>query len=706
MTYKVRHRGLNQIRVAKMILSQDGASPEVQIELRERFRHEVNSAAKLSHPNIARIEDLSEDGTCFIMEYIEGSNLEELRRTVTLPVELVLEIARQALRALEYLHREGIVHRDISPENLMLTRDADGAPLVKLIDLGIARLLKEEEARFTQKGVFIGKSRYAAPEHLNDLEPLDGRVDVFSLGVVLYELLTGLYPFSQLREPGLQQPPPRGFSITDPHGRIPPDLRAIVLKALEVDRGRRFRNAAEFAAHLTAIQARFPLTARNTSSPPSSDPNLATVFPVAPSETTHASPQRQAALAEETRRSSELEDEWRTMASAAPPFAAGATPLPQVDPDLSVLPSKLQEGAAGTEIRSAPPPVVARSPELFELQEKHTEAGASVENVAWAALAQPASHGDRGTQSPQRRTRESRPVLAVFAALVVLAIAALLLLVWQVRGPFPWREVSRTVAAGSPESTAGHQAEPSPEIRQGDAEGSRDSGSGAGGGTSAEPQETRPEAAPAPSPTTEERPRAERARPPAEEPKREKGGAPPATGSVKSGLDTSPGGSEPWESDTPARPSPRVERDRSTPPGRSGGHERPPAPQRKTRAEDSPAPQQGRPEKKRITVGSEPEFLESQSADRVVQPEASYPEAALGTGTYAEIVVEVWVNEQGSVEDPLIMKSEVMGSAPKSLFEEAALAAAWKARFPPPRERGVAIRSWGRLTYKFGTPPP
>lgn len=257
--FRVRDRRLNRVLVAKTILLPEQAGPQEQRELRERFRREAELASRLVHPNIVQIHDLVPEGPWIIMEFVAGPTLRDLLDERPLSLGLTLEIARQTLRALSYLHAKGAIHRDISPDNLMLTRDPEGAPLVKLIDLGIARSVSDD-GQLTAKGGFIGKLRYASPEHLEDMEPLAVPSDIFSFGVVLYELLTGLHPFAgQSSSPGRgrRRPAPLAFAGSDPGGRIPADLRAVVLRALEEDPRRRFLSAEELASRLAAVQSRF-----------------------------------------------------------------------------------------------------------------------------------------------------------------------------------------------------------------------------------------------------------------------------------------------------------------------------------------------------------------------------------------------------------------------------------------------------------------
>lgn len=264
--YRARHRLLDEIRVVKTVRPQyrDDA------DLRERFLREARVATHLHHANIARIHDLSvgDDGTaCIVMEFVHGINLaDRLRRQPQLEVPEVLELGRQTLDALGYLHDRKIIHRDISPDNIMLARDAQGGTQVKLIDLGIAKPL--EGAGFqTKTAMFIGKVRYASPEQLGAGEPtgasgavaIDGRSDLYSLGVVLYELLTGEYPIRGTSEAsviaGHLFHPPRDFSETDPHGRVSEPLRRVLLRALQKDPADRYQSAADFSRALTAAES-------------------------------------------------------------------------------------------------------------------------------------------------------------------------------------------------------------------------------------------------------------------------------------------------------------------------------------------------------------------------------------------------------------------------------------------------------------------
>jgi len=179
-------------------------------------------------------------------------------------VGLVLEIAQQSLQALAHVHKKGIVHRDISPDNLMLTVDDVGEPRIKLIDLGIAKTVKGEH-NLTATGVFLGKIRYASPEQFRPQEgaAVDHRADLYSFGVVLYELLTGQHPirgesWSQLIAGHLFEPP-LSFDVSDPDGQVPAALREIVATALAKPPAERFQDARAFRQALVPLRRELPL---------------------------------------------------------------------------------------------------------------------------------------------------------------------------------------------------------------------------------------------------------------------------------------------------------------------------------------------------------------------------------------------------------------------------------------------------------------
>ena len=259
--YLVRHRLLDELRVVKVLRSQLNTDED----LRQRFLREAKAAIQLRHPNIAQLYDFSVDeegNASIVLEYIDGLTLEELgRRPEARDLGLDLAIARQALRALGFLHRKGFVHRDIAPDNLMLTRDHEGEPLVKLIDLGIVKTLRGGEGKGTATSLYLGKPRYSSPEQLASPD-IDARADLYSFGVLLYELVTGCYPIRGYDLPSLiaahLHGEPMAFDLSDPDGRVPHDLRALLMSCMAKQPSERPASAEALSDELAAIASRLP----------------------------------------------------------------------------------------------------------------------------------------------------------------------------------------------------------------------------------------------------------------------------------------------------------------------------------------------------------------------------------------------------------------------------------------------------------------
>src|SRR5437660_5233430 len=185
-----------------------------------------------------------------------------------MPPRLSVEIAIQALHCLEQLHSMGLIHRDISPENIMLSQDHHGKLLVKVIDFGIAKQLGESEASgqgLTQTGMFLGKLKYASPEQagfLKEGERLDPRSDLYSFGIVLYEMLAGRAPFQATNPHGYilkhvtEKPLP--IHELNPAIKVPPQLESVIMKSLEKSRDNRYATAADFEHALEAIRNTVP----------------------------------------------------------------------------------------------------------------------------------------------------------------------------------------------------------------------------------------------------------------------------------------------------------------------------------------------------------------------------------------------------------------------------------------------------------------
>jgi tRNA A-37 threonylcarbamoyl transferase component Bud32 len=255
--YKALHVHLHAIRVIKLMRATIAGDRESH----ERFLREARLATRIQHPNVAALFDFSAlpDGSFYMVwEYIEGTDLRKfvLERQFLRPAGAV-RLAVQALNGLEAIHRAGIVHRDISPENLMVTRDEHGLERIKIIDLGVAKQWNEKGDDQTKTGMFIGKFKYCSPEQLGMLEGserIDGRADIYSFALVLYEMLTGVAPFdAETPHQYLvlhSSQMPRPLRKANPQSIVPTQLEAIIFKALAKNRERRFHSAAEFAKAL------------------------------------------------------------------------------------------------------------------------------------------------------------------------------------------------------------------------------------------------------------------------------------------------------------------------------------------------------------------------------------------------------------------------------------------------------------------------
>lgn len=255
VVYKARDTVLGRLVALKVMTSDLAGQSEVQI----RFLREARSVAVLQHPNIVVVHELGEhEGNPFIaMEYLDGEPLDRLIRnraplTVLEKVDIILQVAK----ALQYAHDKGVIHRDVKPGNIM--RMGDGS--VKVVDFGIAHLADQT---ITKTGMVLGTLAYLAPEQLNG-EGIDRRTDIFSLGVVLYQLLSGRLPFEGastaevMRKILLEAPPP--LPPMDDVNR--PELQPIINRALAKQRDRRYQTCAELGGELAGVRSWIELPGR------------------------------------------------------------------------------------------------------------------------------------------------------------------------------------------------------------------------------------------------------------------------------------------------------------------------------------------------------------------------------------------------------------------------------------------------------------
>jgi serine/threonine protein kinase len=258
--YLVRHVHLQELRVVKILRQDLAADPSAQ----KRFMREARLATQIKHPNVAILYDFSTlaDGSFYMVwEHIQGQDVgDRIRRHGPFPVAVAVRLAIQALHGLEAVHATGVIHRDLSPDNLMITEDKAGNLRIKIIDLGLARTL-EIDANFeiTQVGMFMGKLQYCSPEQASPSGgSLDHRSDLYSFGIVLYEMISGLPPFESENQHGFifkrlsEDPLPlRGRNR---QVDVPVELDRVVRRALERDREQRFASASAFIAALERVE--------------------------------------------------------------------------------------------------------------------------------------------------------------------------------------------------------------------------------------------------------------------------------------------------------------------------------------------------------------------------------------------------------------------------------------------------------------------
>jgi serine/threonine protein kinase len=261
--FKVRHIHLGEQRVIKIMRANIATDDQAL----QRFLHEAKLSTTVKHRNLAMLYDFAtlDDGSYYMVwEFIDGVNIQKwIGKNGPVPARLAVEIAIQALAGLAALHEMGIIHRDISPENIMLSQDRQGRLLVKVIDFGIAKQLSDGEGGhgLTQTGMFLGKLKYASPEQagfIREGESLDARSDLYSFAIVLYEMLAGRAPFVATNPHGYilkhatEKPP--AFAEVNPAVTVPAALEKIVLRALEKDRDLRPRDAEAFIEVLQSIR--------------------------------------------------------------------------------------------------------------------------------------------------------------------------------------------------------------------------------------------------------------------------------------------------------------------------------------------------------------------------------------------------------------------------------------------------------------------
>ncbi len=264
---EANHEELQQ-RVALKVMRSSRRTPHSV----DRFLREARAAVRLKSAHVAKILDVGtlDSGLPFmVMELLVGDDLcNLLQRNRAAPIDLAVDYVLQACDAIAEAHTLGIVHRDLKPENLFLTTSWDGTPLLKVLDFGISKITASENEgespdgsrSITHESTVMGSPLYMSPEQVRSAKHVDARTDIWSLGTILFELVTGEQPFSaptvaDIFVKVLEKPPPRPSGI---RADIPTELEAVILRCLAKDRNARFQSVEELACALEPLRRRIP----------------------------------------------------------------------------------------------------------------------------------------------------------------------------------------------------------------------------------------------------------------------------------------------------------------------------------------------------------------------------------------------------------------------------------------------------------------
>lgn len=363
--YKVRHRITGRLEAMKVLLPDHEENPEQT----ERFLREVKLQARLSHPNIAGVLNAFRDGPNLVMiqELVAGESLASLIAARPLGLELALDYASQALAALAFAHDHGVIHRDVKPENMIVTPDG----LLKVTDFGLAKTAADE--RLTESGTPVGSLYYMSPEQVKGSAPVDGRTDIYAMGGVLYELSTGKRPFDGEHSfafmlAHLEQAPRPPIELDS---GIPERLNNAILRSMEKKPEDRFASAAEMRREIEAVRRTMATDSLSQTSPwpaPPTTPTeskrprwafvgiaaalalLAVVIWMRPGSTTPEAPEPEDSASGAAVSSEEVAEEAQSGPES--PTSSKPTPL-TTDPTAETEPAPDTQVAAGPD--AAPP---------------------------------------------------------------------------------------------------------------------------------------------------------------------------------------------------------------------------------------------------------------------------------------------------------------------------------------------------------------
>ncbi len=258
VVYEAEHAHIGK-KVALKVLNQEFSK---NAEALERFQQEAKIAGTIGHLNICEVMDfgVTEQGLPYlVMEFLDGESLADiLEREVKLPVDVAMGIIYQILDALEEVHAKGILHRDLKPENVFITNVKGHGLVVKLLDFGISKIMKPgaESMRLTKTGAMVGTPYYMSPEHIRARSDLDQRADLYSCGVMFYEMITGEVPYkgsgySQIIAAILEEPCPDAKKFIPD---LAPDFQDFVQWGMERDPAKRPQSAADYKARIRELQ--------------------------------------------------------------------------------------------------------------------------------------------------------------------------------------------------------------------------------------------------------------------------------------------------------------------------------------------------------------------------------------------------------------------------------------------------------------------